>query len=329
MLLKSLAILFSVSVVNAASVANLTATGCADSSGLQTCLDKVASTSQKCLDSARKDGSQLETVACGCVYYTENINCYAAHCWNRVYECEYQKYVIQYLGQCDSAKLPLPYFPAPDGAKDACSCNLGKVYEQFLESVTEGGTCASSNARRDALDQLDRVEACECCEMSGGLSAIYGVCPDTDPALVGLSYIEQLESLYDLPFTSCDQYMSSYDCKKDLGFTAASTFYDPSDLPSSGSATLSNGPGSVTAPASGTVFTYTNAADSQVYTISAASARKGSGSGSDSTATAASAGASAKATDGSKDSGSSSRPVSMGLGTGLVVLAWAVTFTLA
>lgn len=173
MLLKSF-ILFA-AAATAASVANLTTTGCADASSLQTCLNKAASISQKCLDAAR--GNDLATVACGCVFYTNNINCYAANCWNRVYECEYQKYVVQYLSQCDTAKLPLPYFPAPDSAKDACSCNLGKVYEQFLESVVEGGTCASSNARRDALDQLNRVEACECCEMSGGLSAYERQCP--------------------------------------------------------------------------------------------------------------------------------------------------------
>lgn len=156
------------------------------------------------------------------------------------------------------------------------------------------------------------------------MSSIYGICPDTDPSLVGLSYVQQLESLYDLPFTECGQYMSSYDCTKDLSFTAASTFYDPADLPKSGSATLSNGPGTVTAPASGTVFSYTNAADSQVYTISAASAKKGSGS--DSTATAGKTGA----TDGSgKDSGASSRSLATGMSTAVLAIAMSLAFILS
>jgi hypothetical protein len=157
----------------AATTTNLTTTGCVDASGLQKCLDNVASTAQTCLDNARKAGSQAETIACGCVYYTDNVNCYAASCWNRVYECEYQKYVYEYLKNCETAKLPLPYFPAPDNAPDACSCNLGKVYQTFLNSLNEGTSCikgSSSFGARDALGSINKMVACECCAMSGALS---------------------------------------------------------------------------------------------------------------------------------------------------------------
>lgn len=191
----------------AATTTSLTTTGCVDASGLQRCLENVASTAQTCLDNARKAGNQAETIACGCVYYTDNVNCYAASCWNRVYEYEYQKYVYECLKNCETAKLPLPYFPAPDNAQDACSCNLGKVYQTFLNSLNEGTSCikgSSSCGARDALGSINKMVACECCAMSGALSgqenghmnhrisrglpdlcSIYETCPDTEPDLVG------------------------------------------------------------------------------------------------------------------------------------------------
>lgn len=151
----------------------LTTDGCVDPKGLQTCLDRVAANSKTCLDHARADNSQLETLACGCVYYTENINCYAAGCWNRVYQCEYQKYVFEYFKMCTTAKLPVPYFPAPDDAQNACSCNLGKLYKTFIDSVNTGNTCikgASSINVRGPMDTINKLAECECCEMSAALS---------------------------------------------------------------------------------------------------------------------------------------------------------------
>ncbi|VUC22163.1 unnamed protein product [Clonostachys rosea] len=294
---------------------NLTTTGCVDASGLQKCLDNT------CLDNARKAGSEAETIACGCVYYTDNVNCYAGSCWNRVYECEYQKYVYEYLKNCPTAKLPLPYFPAPDNAPDACSCNLGKVYQTFLNSLNEGTSCvkgSSSLGARGALGSINKMVACECCAMSGALSGIYETCPDTDPNLVGLSYVSQLETLYEQPFSSCGPYMSSYDCQKDLSFTAASSFISPGNAVSTGKASLSNGPGSVTSPGSGSVFSYTNLADSVVYTITAASASGNQNSGG-SGSSSGSAQASATASKSSDEKGTAAIGISrVGRITGLV-----------
>lgn len=50
-------------------------------------------------------------------------------------------------------------------------------------------------------------------------------------------------------------------------------------MPASGASTLYNVAGTVTAPASGDHFTYTNGGDGQVYTISAASMKVGNGGG--------------------------------------------------
>lgn len=110
-------------------------------------------------------------------------------------------------------------------------------------------------------------------------TSIYAICPSTDPTLIGLSSVQQVETTLDTPISDCQPYLEQYNCVSDLGFSqvVGNTFYGPSNLPATGTQTLSNVPGSVTAPASGNVFTYTNGGDGQVYTISAASVKAGSG----------------------------------------------------
>ncbi|KAG0646225.1 hypothetical protein D0Z07_8172 [Hyphodiscus hymeniophilus] len=262
--------------------ANLTSDGCVDAAGFQTCQNGVTAATAACLTKADADGSSLETEACGCTDYTDNINCYAAHCWNRVNECEYQTYAVEYLVGCPIAVLPIPYFPTPANAPDSCSCNLGDVYLAITGNIQQGSTCstnASSTAIDNASESVQQIQGCECCEISGSLSSIYSICPNTDPSLIGLSSVNQLETTLDTPFSSCGSYLAEFPCDTDLHFSAAAggTFYGPDNLPASGTQTLSNLAGTVTAPASGAVFTYTNGADKQVYTISAASA-EGAGS---------------------------------------------------
>jgi len=84
------------------------------------------------------------------------------------------------------------------------------------------------------------------------------------------------------------------------------TFYGPNNLPASGTQTLSNVAGTVTAPASGSVFTYTNGGDGQVYTISAASVKVGSGGGATTT------GKGATSTNGGVASTGSAAPATTG-----------------
>ena len=101
--------------------------------------------------------------------------------------------------------------------------------------------------------------------------------------------------------------MTQINCATDLGYSlpGVSTYYPPQGFPASGTATLSNKPGSVTAPPSGTVFSYTNGGDSAVYTITAAAAggndkssSKASEGSESSVSTATSSGASSAAQTG-------------------------------
>jgi len=65
--------------------------------------------------------------------------------------------------------------------------------------------------------------------------------------------------------SSCDS-LDTGKCK-DLGFSDADKFYKPGDYPKNGTSTLSNVDGTVTAPPSGTVLTWSQA--SSTYTVTA------------------------------------------------------------
>ncbi|PTB71722.1 hypothetical protein M440DRAFT_1395438 [Trichoderma longibrachiatum ATCC 18648] len=271
--------------------ATLTSTGCADSSGFESCQKQANDKLSSCIAQAKKDNSQQELLACGCQNYVDNYNCYSASCWNRVWECEYQEYIIDYFLNCPIAKLPVPYFPAPNKAPDECSCNIGKVFLAIQEAIQETATCSNNANSGDASSNLQQIQGCDCCEISGALSSLYNICPDTDPKLIGLSNVSQLQSQLNTDFNSCGSYLETYDCVADLGYSldGVSKYYKPTDTVPSGTATLSNAAGTVTSPASGTVFSYTNGGDGTVYTITAAGhvqdsgdSDSGSGSNSDS-----------------------------------------------
>ena len=150
----------------------------------------------------------------------------------------------------------------------------------------------------------------------GLCNSIYSICPNTNPALVGLNTVYSTASELGLDFSTCSTYLSEFDCVKDLGFpqVAGGKFLGPNDLPPNGTEKLSNVAGTVTAPASGTLFSYTNGADSVVYTITAASTNgKNVAATTAATTSADSKGGSSQATVGSASAGSGS-PSSTGSG---------------
>ncbi|KAK9444580.1 hypothetical protein VB005_01643 [Metarhizium brunneum] len=311
---KLLTLLSVAAIANA--VGNLTSNGCADAPGFQSCQDAANEKINACFSKTKGDGVAQQ--ACACEDYILNYNCYAAHCWNRVWECEYQEYLVSYLMDCPIAKLPVPYFPIPDNAAGACSCNVGKVYKAITDSITQGASCMKNVHGADTIPRGDKIGACGCCEISGAMSSILEICPDTKPDLVGLASVSKIQTQLDIDFCEC-QPMTKINCASDLNFSLAgvSTYFPPSSLPTSGTATLSNNPGSVTAPPSGSVFSYTNGGDKVVYTITAASASNGKGSESG-------ASGSATATTASKRGAAASVMVPKGLSmaiTGISLMA--------
>ena len=156
------------------ALVNLTTTGCADASGLQKCLDDETMTTLACIHEA--DGSQIAILACGCTDYIRKYNCYSSHCWNRVNECEYQSYIVEYLALCPIAKLPIPYFPAPANASDSCSCNVGLVDLAILSNEIQLGACSANGNGLDPGANVQKDQGCKCCTLSGALSR----CVDLD-----------------------------------------------------------------------------------------------------------------------------------------------------
>lgn len=86
----------------------------------------------------------------------------------------------------------------------------------------------------------------------------------------GLFFPSNLPNLYNsLPnwaWSSCDSTLKESKCKE-LGFDDADKFYKPGDYPDNGTSTLYNVGGTVTAPPSGTVLTWSQA--SATYTVTA------------------------------------------------------------
>lgn len=100
----------------------------------------------------------------------------------------------------------------------------------------------------------------------------FNICPETQPTLIGISEVLTYIAALHQSWAACSPYMSAYDCTAELNFTnvAGGPFYTPDDVPASGTATLSVIAGTVSAPPSGTLFSYTNFFDSTIYTITAA-----------------------------------------------------------
>lgn len=170
--------------VFAAAVAadvTLTSSGCVDPSGFSSCQSTASSKTAACIAQAKKDNSQQELLACGCQDAVDNANCYAAHCWNRVYGCQYQEYMVQYFKTCPIAKLPVPYFPAPSNAQAACSCNLGRIFFAYNGAIQQSSKCVSNaNGMGDPGKSLQVMQACNCCQVSGAFSryAIHKLLPN-------------------------------------------------------------------------------------------------------------------------------------------------------
>ena len=104
--------------------------------------------------------------------------------------------------------------------------------------------------------------------------------PALDPKLIGLSNIQKIETAINTNFQNCGNYLDTFDCKNDLGFNmdGAESFLKPNDAPTTGTSTLSDAPGTMTA-VSGKIFSYTNGGDGTVCTITAAGKIKSNKSG--------------------------------------------------
>ncbi|KAF5567476.1 hypothetical protein FNAPI_645 [Fusarium napiforme] len=255
--------LISLAALAAAADVTLSSSGCADVSGFEKCQASANKKTSSCIAQARRDNSQVELLACGCQDYVDNFNCYAAFCWNRVWECEYQEYMVSYFMNCATAKQPVPYFPAPKDAQGTCSCNVEQVFLNIQDAIQQTATCynnADSGMRETICNRLRDA------------TVYHRDLPEdgSQPSRPKTNIHPRVRA------KRCGSYMETYDCSSKLSYSldGVSTYYKPDDPLKTGTATLSNNPGSVTAPVSGKVFSYTNGGDGTVYTITAAGVGK-------------------------------------------------------
>ncbi|KAF4966744.1 hypothetical protein FSARC_5609 [Fusarium sarcochroum] len=258
---------------------------CVDSKGYEECYKDADSWNADCINKNCK-GTNIDCMhACDCVLSLSAVDCALTHCWNQVYSCEYQNTVLELGNNCVDEKYEnVPFFPPPDDAPGACSCNLGKVVTSLNRASDELGTCMDRNPKlwdsvaddRDEMD--DFVQACECCSYSGFLSTIWGVCPDTKPSLIGPDDVYNRIILKDENYPKCADYTDKYSCVGDLKFTPPGKdksikFYNPGELPKNGTKTLSNLDGSITSPLSGATFTWTRGDRTRAITVASPNAK--------------------------------------------------------
>ncbi|KAA8643750.1 hypothetical protein EYZ11_007113 [Aspergillus tanneri] len=254
----------------AAKVGEFDADKCADASGLQTCYDKAKSAYNDCVKTKCDKHENGKTVdnpdclnQCACVRGQAQIDCAASSCWNQVYSCEYQLTVGKYLEGCPTAKLDgIPFWPPPDKAPGGCSCNIAKV-----EQAMYGASQIVMSKCRDETDQ-DKSHACVCCGYSVTLSSLPDICPNTNPAQLGLD----MSDLQDDTWNTCAKTMEKIDCAKEFGYAKLDTYYKPGQPIKNGTESLSATGGSITSPVSAT-FTWTASNSTHIITAQSTDAK--------------------------------------------------------
>ncbi|KFA51963.1 hypothetical protein S40293_09489 [Stachybotrys chartarum IBT 40293] len=248
---------------------------CVDSSAFDSCYDEGTAYGESCVDEC-ENGDVDCARACLCGMWTAQFECIIESCWNKVYSCAYQQFALNYADSCllgDSSQIP--FWPAPSGAPDSCSCNLQNLYDVVIASTFEQTTClnrvTSELAISDPIQALQNVTGCQCCGASGAISASYNMCPDTDPTLLG---VDQLLSLVDSAtggqgFGTCDATLNEFDCIADLQYPVLEDdgeYYADEDLPPAGTGTLSDVGGPLTSAPFGSVTTISILSTSFVLT---------------------------------------------------------------
>ncbi|KAJ5088199.1 hypothetical protein N7456_011815 [Penicillium angulare] len=314
---------------------NITASACAASSVFSSCNRDVADKWSSCVNGCNGNGDC--SVDCGCTAHQEYINCMAHSCWNQVYSCEYQLFIQQYFSICPGAIEPIPFWPAPDNAPGRCSCDLGKVLKNTLSARKEQVSCilnvtdqtvnTVTSSVSDSLSDISNIGSdignnvasiaetateCACCGASASISAAWEVCPHTIPTLAGADlwgiffpsdYPNLYNSIPNFVWDTCDSDFDTGKCQ-DIGFVDPSDkFYKPGEFPSNGTSKLTNVDGTVSAPPSGTVITWSQSSTTWTVTatgydekaVASQSEYRATATGTDAFATQTSAGASSNA----------------------------------
>lgn len=181
----------------------------------------------------------------------------------QVFTCEYQHLAISTARNCpvslgdtfpdyynNTGWVWIPYFPSDPSRPASCSCDIGYVYLNQRERLTEHTTCYNNAADRTAA-----LYACDCCASSAEVSVFYNTCPSTDPAaVIADGDMPQFPyGSFAASATCASVFADGVDCEQ-LGYantnasTDAAPFYAPDNIPSNGTETLTRNAGTVTSP---------------------------------------------------------------------------------
>ncbi|KAJ7642086.1 hypothetical protein FB45DRAFT_1000494 [Roridomyces roridus] len=309
--------------------------GCVDPQGLVDCYNNNVAQATSCTADADKncDSDNRGLCLAGCANYqlAANVGCWLESCWNQVYGCEFQDTVIQYIDGADrvASSVSIPFYPPPDDAPGACSCNLGMVYEYMSEVAITSDPCDPSGGNTDLFNE------CQCCYFSSPISKIINTCPKSDLSILGVpTLIQQFAAdiKKDIPFTdACQSALGPQNVCSSFNLTSGpGAFVDPAALPSGvpGTEPLSTMTGTVTSlpgpqtltlelfPAYTSTIVMAKFDEAQVTQTAAPTAGAGGGGASD--------GGSGSGAGTAKGNGGAERRI--GGQAGLGVLVWAFMF---
>jgi hypothetical protein len=83
---------------------------------------------------------------------------------SQVYGCEYQATAILISPLIQSSGGAIPFYPAPDNAPGVCSCNVGKLFENFTAAIKQAPKACDQNLAGD-------IQGCNCCTWSAAFAA--------------------------------------------------------------------------------------------------------------------------------------------------------------
>ncbi|KAI4849887.1 hypothetical protein E4T44_03072 [Aureobasidium sp. EXF-8845] len=220
-----------------------------------------------------------------CDALRDRMKCALTNCWNRVYSCDYQQLVLSYDTSCslenyfnDPRELTLPFFPAPAGAAESCSCDINQLNINLPDD--DGHVeCAEKERKgygKDPYDEDEPSPNCDCCIYGAYAAAAWDTCKDQDAAYIILDYmkanwIDKKGSNNSL--AQCPSRLENFNCMEN-GFSTysygmnATDYARPTPLHSA-TGTWSDINGILTAPVSGATYTWT--AYNTTLTITAAS----------------------------------------------------------
>ncbi|PVH73430.1 hypothetical protein DL98DRAFT_595035 [Cadophora sp. DSE1049] len=216
---------------------------------------------------------------CTCKNQAAVLNCVGRYCWNKVYGCEYQCLVEKMHLACvpSSQESRPPFWPMPENAPGACSCDTSNVYLEPTNTWNTGySKCIDGLwAIEDTSDPRLTLSTnmCLCCYVGFVRTSLIQSCPTYD--FPRYRYDEEGQAAW---HRDCDRGFEKFNCSV-FGYNSTLEIPSVSLWPEPGTLTSSNLPGEVMSPASGYVYTWSytwtdddrNTKGNMTYTVTAMS----------------------------------------------------------